>query len=93
MKAGLQCHTAPYSWKVVFECDHQLYEMIFSACSPKEELEWRSRLIDRACKEHSDGFEQAFFTILALEIKPMGTVFGKPGRDSNIFLSKLLRIN
>ena len=76
---GLQCHTAPHSFKIVFECDHQLFELILSACSPKEELEWRSRLTDRAGREHISGCEQAFFTSAWFGIRSMGTVFGKPG--------------
>jgi hypothetical protein len=76
---GMQCHTAPFSWKLVFECDHQLYEIILSACSPKEELEWRTRLIDRAGREHIDGAEPGFFTSMSLGIRSLGTVFGKPG--------------
>ncbi|KAG0650937.1 Phosphatidylinositol 3 [Hyphodiscus hymeniophilus] len=76
---GLQCHTAPFSWKLVFEYDHQLFETTMSACSPKEELEWRRRLTDRSCKDSLDAGEQALYTSLSLNIKPMGTVFGKPG--------------
>ncbi|KAG6003070.1 hypothetical protein E4U43_000977 [Claviceps pusilla] len=41
---GLQCHSAPFSWKVVFESNQRLFEIIMTACSLKEELEWRSRL-------------------------------------------------
>ncbi|KAK0119222.1 hypothetical protein ONS95_008080 [Cadophora gregata] len=76
---GLQCHTAPCSWKLVFECDHQLFEITMSACSPKEELEWRSRLADRSGRDTLDTGEQAFFTSLLIPVKPMGAVFGKPG--------------
>lgn len=50
-----------------------------SACSPKEELEWRSHLADRSYKDTLDAGEQAVFTSLSLKIKPLGTVFGKPG--------------
>lgn len=77
--AGLQCHTVPFSWKLVFEYDHQLYEVTMSACSPKEELEWRSRLADHSGKEPLDSGEHAVLASLSLAIKPMGTVFGKPG--------------
>jgi hypothetical protein len=52
-----------------------------SACSPKEELEWRSRLTDHSCKDPVDAGEQAILTILALPVKSMGTVFGKPGKQ------------
>jgi hypothetical protein len=50
-----------------------------SACSPKEELEWRSRLVDHSCRETLDAGEQVLFTSISLGIKPMGTIFGKPG--------------
>jgi hypothetical protein len=76
---GLQCHTAPFSWKLVFECDHRLFEITMSACSPKEELEWRSRLADHSSRDILDAGEQGLFTSLTLAIKPLGTVFGKPG--------------
>jgi len=56
-----------------------LYELILSASSAKEELEWRSRLTNQACKDQLDGYGKAFFTSLSLAIRPMGTVFGKPG--------------
>ncbi|KFY38928.1 hypothetical protein V495_06289 [Pseudogymnoascus sp. VKM F-4514 (FW-929)] len=76
---GIQCHTAPYSWKIVFECDHQLLEIIFSACSSKEELEWRNRLNIGTNREHAGSYDQAFMTMVSLGIKSLGTVFGKPG--------------
>ncbi|KAI1082770.1 Dbl homology domain-containing protein [Whalleya microplaca] len=76
---GLQCHTAPYSWKVVFECDHQLYEIIMTACSPKEEMEWRSRLTRRDSVEPHESSEPMFYSSISLNIKSLGTVFGKPG--------------
>ncbi|RFU23773.1 hypothetical protein B7463_g12568, partial [Scytalidium lignicola] len=76
---GLLCCIAPYSWKLLFECDNQLFEMIMSACSPKEELEWRSRLDDSSNRDILGTSEQAAFTTLVLEIKLLGEVFGKPG--------------
>lgn len=76
---GIQCHTAPYSWKIVFECDHQLFEIIFSACSSKEELVWRNRLNFCTSREHTDSYDQAFMTTVSLSMKSLGTVFGKPG--------------
>ncbi|KAH8657466.1 hypothetical protein BGZ60DRAFT_493684 [Tricladium varicosporioides] len=78
-RVGLQCHTVPFSWKLVYECDHQLFEITMSACSPKEELEWRSRLTDHSSKDGLDVVEQAILTSLSLAIKSMGAVFGKPG--------------
>ncbi|KAF7906347.1 hypothetical protein EAF00_000626 [Botryotinia globosa] len=76
---GLQCHTAPHSWKIVFEHISQLFEIIVSACSAKEELEWKSRLIDRSGKQYNSTVQQEMTASLSLDIKPMGTVYGKPG--------------
>ncbi|ATZ45928.1 hypothetical protein BCIN_01g06240 [Botrytis cinerea B05.10] len=76
---GLQCHTAPHSWKIVFEHISQLFEIIVSACSAKEELEWKSRLIDRSSKPCNSTVQQEMTASLSFDIKPMGTVYGKPG--------------
>ncbi|KAI0200326.1 Dbl homology domain-containing protein [Astrocystis sublimbata] len=75
---GLQCHTAPFSWKVVFECDHQLYEIILTACSQTEETEWRTPL---SSVDHCGYREQSpgFYSSISLNIKSLGTVFRKPG--------------
>lgn len=76
---GLQCHTAPYSWKIVFICDSQLYEMILTACTPKEELEWRTRLNNQQTVEAQEQMTSTLFSSLSLNIKSLGTVFRKPG--------------
>ncbi|KAI0846817.1 Dbl homology domain-containing protein [Daldinia vernicosa] len=76
---GLQCHTAPFSWKLVFECDHQLYEIIMTACSPKEEHEWRSRLTRQNSIESYEISEPIFYSSIFLDVKSLGTIFGKPG--------------
>lgn len=83
MVLGLQCHTAPFSWKLVFECDHQLYEMIMTACSPKEEMEWRTRLSDVKRPESHDQPSPAFYSSNSLHMKSLGTVFRKPGEFWN----------
>ncbi|QSZ30098.1 hypothetical protein DSL72_004618 [Monilinia vaccinii-corymbosi] len=77
---GLQCHTAPYSWKIVFEHNSQLFEIIMCACSAKEELEWKSRLIDRSGKQCDITVQQEMIASLSLDIKPMVTVYGKPSK-------------
>ncbi|KAI0019554.1 hypothetical protein F4780DRAFT_441219 [Xylariomycetidae sp. FL0641] len=76
---GLQCHTAPFSWKLVFECDHQLYEVIMTACSRKEEIEWRARLGRPAVVDTQISSEPAVYSSVSLSLKSLGTVFGKPG--------------
>ncbi|KAH8603061.1 hypothetical protein B0O99DRAFT_499004 [Bisporella sp. PMI_857] len=76
---GLQCHTALFSWKLVFEIDHQLLELTMSACSPKEETEWRERLAAQPCNSCVDAGEEASMSFLTLDVKSLGTIFGKPG--------------
>ncbi|KAI0409468.1 hypothetical protein F4802DRAFT_544108 [Xylaria palmicola] len=76
---GLQCHTAPFSWKLVFECDHQLYEMIMTACSQKEEMEWRTRLSNVKQSGPQEQPGPTFYSSNSLHIKSLGTVFRKPG--------------
>ncbi|KAH6997555.1 hypothetical protein BKA56DRAFT_469162 [Ilyonectria sp. MPI-CAGE-AT-0026] len=75
---GLQCHTAPFSWKLVFEGDHQLYELIMTACSSKEEVEWRERLC-RLIGQEPDARDPNLYNSLSLNMKSLGTVFGRPG--------------
>jgi hypothetical protein len=51
-----------------------------TACSFKEELEWRSRLMDRFGKDGLATGEHVACASLSLNIRPMGVVFGKPGK-------------
>ncbi|KAI9705989.1 MAG: hypothetical protein M1836_005395 [Candelina mexicana] len=81
---GLQCHTALYTWKIVFESDHRLYEMILSACSAKEEEEWKTGLLERSAVEGQETFDdranwQDVFSSMSLNVKPIAKVFGQPG--------------
>ncbi|KAI3328870.1 Dbl homology domain-containing protein [Xylariaceae sp. AK1471] len=76
---GLQCHTAPFSWKLIFECDHQLYEVIMTACSQKEESEWRTRLSHVKQFGPHEQSDPTFYSSISLQIKSLGTVFRKPG--------------
>ncbi|KAI4803463.1 hypothetical protein E4T45_11094, partial [Aureobasidium sp. EXF-8846] len=48
---GLQCHTAPFTWKIVFESAGKMYELIMGACSEVEESVWRDRLAGRIAVE------------------------------------------
>lgn len=78
---GLICHTAPYTWKLVFEHNHRLHEIILSACSVQEEETWKQQLGERIVCETHDFVEgqstmQDNFTSLSLDIKSIGPVFG-----------------
>ncbi|KAL2757104.1 hypothetical protein ACRALDRAFT_1041527, partial [Sodiomyces alcalophilus JCM 7366] len=75
---GLQCHTAPFSWKLAFECDSQLYEIIMTACTAKERDEWRARL-QRPIREGRRVTDPNLYSSLSLGIESLGTVFSKPG--------------
>lgn len=82
--AGLQCHTALFTWKIIFEQDYRLHEIIVSACSAKEEEVWKSALHERSVAESTEPEGQQskspnLYASLALEIKASGTVFGQPG--------------
>lgn len=70
----------------MFLSDNQLYELILTGCSAKEELEWRARLRNSNQDTESDGssdqMRAEYFNFLSLNIKPLGTVFRKPGAYS-----------
>ena len=81
---GLQCYTALYAWKIAFESEQQLHEMIFCACSAQEEEQWKSKILDCACKEEQRQREDQavslpLYSLLSLDLKPIGQVFGLPG--------------
>ncbi|ORY15712.1 Rho guanyl nucleotide exchange factor [Clohesyomyces aquaticus] len=78
---GLQCHTAPHTWKLVFEHGHRLHEIILSACSSQEEEVWKTQLRERiVCETHDfvDGEArmQDMISSLSLDIRSIGPVFG-----------------
>ncbi|MCJ1476449.1 hypothetical protein MMC13_005115 [Lambiella insularis] len=81
---GLQCHTALYSWKIIFESEQQLFEVILSACSAQEEQRWKLELSLFSARESQDTFEKpplshANFSLLMLELKSIGSILGQPG--------------
>ena len=65
----------------MFETDHQLFEVTMSACSGKEEAEWRRYLLDHISNSTFGVGEEAATGLLVLNVKTMGTVFGKPGKQ------------
>jgi hypothetical protein len=78
---GVQCHTATHTWKLVFEHNHRLHEIILSACSLQEEDTWKTQLRERiACETHDyvegQSHTQDIFSSLSLDIKSLGPVFG-----------------
>lgn len=88
--SGLQCHSCPFSWKIVFECDCQLYEIMLSACTTKEEDEWRSRLEFGTIMIPPERSISNLNSSLFLDIRSLGTVFGKQGKYWYYMLQGLL---
>lgn len=52
-----------------------------TACTPKEELEWKARLT-RPARDEQEARPPNMFSSLHMNIKSLGTVFGKPGTFS-----------
>ena len=81
---GLQCHTAPHSWKVVFEHSARMFEIIFTACSAIEASVWRQQVGQRIELQSSavqEGSMNCFElqSPLTAEMRTIGKAFGKPG--------------
>lgn len=79
-RPGIQCHTAPFSWKLVFECGCEMYELLMTACSAKEEAEWRSRL-SRPDQDGREPNNPNIYSTTELNMTSLGTVFGKQGSN------------
>ncbi|KAL6920103.1 hypothetical protein FSST1_004129 [Fusarium sambucinum] len=69
---------APFSWKLIFKIDHQLYEIVMTACAHTEESEWRSRLCQPSSSDSSTR-APGFNSFLSVDIMSLGAVFGRPG--------------
>ena len=81
---GLQCHTAPYSWKLVFEHSARMFEIIMTACSGAEAEVWRQHIgarIERQAQAVAEGTSNVFElqSPLLTEMRSVGKAFGKPG--------------
>ncbi|KAI7560874.1 hypothetical protein KC317_g9448 [Hortaea werneckii] len=81
---GLQCYTAPHSWKLVFEHSAKMYEVIFTACSASEKDAWIKRISDTTATQSqavAEGAANAFElqSPIVTEMRSIGRAFGKPG--------------
>ncbi|KAL8831633.1 MAG: hypothetical protein Q9191_000747 [Dirinaria sp. TL-2023a] len=77
---GLQCHTAPYSWKLLFESEYLLYEIMFCACSSQEEEQWKQHIGEYSAKAdqrqtEDDLISPLTYAIMELDMKSYGQVF------------------
>ncbi|KAF2483224.1 hypothetical protein BDY17DRAFT_250617 [Neohortaea acidophila] len=81
---GLQCYTAPHSWKLVFEYSARMFEIIFTACSATEADVWRQHIGDSITSQSqavAEGQSNVFelHSPLIAEMRSVGKAFGKPG--------------
>lgn len=83
-RRGLQCCTAPNTWKLVFEHTARVYEVVLTACSASEAQVWRSQLelrIHAQSAAVADGRTNIFelHSPLVGEMRSIGKAFGNPG--------------
>ncbi|KAL1302767.1 hypothetical protein AAFC00_003114 [Neodothiora populina] len=81
---GLQCHTAPHTWKVVFESAGKMYEVILAACSALEERSWREHMSTRIAVEtkslaEGNDVPADLSSPLTHELRSIGKAYGKAG--------------
>ncbi|KAI9692132.1 MAG: hypothetical protein M1822_006362 [Bathelium mastoideum] len=79
---GLQCHSAPFCWKLDFESGCRMYELMFSACSSEEEDCWKRLISERVAAENQTGSEDKADTVdllssLSLDVRSYGTALGR----------------
>lgn len=82
--SGLNCYSALFSWKIIFEAGHQIYEVLLSACSATEEEVWRSKITECIAEESKDYDEYSstklnIIPVVISDIRSLGHVFGRPG--------------
>lgn len=83
-RTGLYCPNAPHTWKVVFEADHRVYEVLLSACSDAEQNMWTNLTQERISTETQD-YREYNFTNTSLrvstpsDIRSIGEAVGRPG--------------
>jgi len=80
----LNCYSALFSWKIIFEAGHQIYEVLLSACSATEEEVWRSKVAECIAEESKDYDEYSstrlnIIPVVISDISSLGHVFGRPG--------------
>ncbi|RPA97540.1 hypothetical protein L873DRAFT_1790895 [Choiromyces venosus 120613-1] len=81
---GLNCYSALFSWKIIFEAGHQIYEVLLSASSATEEEVWRKKITECITEESKDYDEYSsaklnIIPVVISDIRSLGHVFGRPG--------------
>jgi hypothetical protein len=78
--SGLQCHTAPCSWKILFEFDHRLFELLLSASCSAEEQAWKEYLkqpTNIGTHQEINDIHRNLTSEVLHEIKPVLNVYGQ----------------
>ncbi|KAF4553491.1 Hypothetical protein D9617_7g032190 [Elsinoe fawcettii] len=79
---ALQCHTTPHTWKMTFENDGALFEVLSVACSKAEADVWRGQVSGRIAVEKQHLNEGRSTTIeirspLTDEMRGVGKAYGR----------------
>jgi hypothetical protein len=77
---GLQCHTAQFTFKLIFDIDRRQQELLLSACSEAEESTWKDMMKARIIAETQDSLDgrenSDVVSLLNPTLKSMGPAFG-----------------
>ncbi|KAF2150768.1 hypothetical protein K461DRAFT_323144 [Myriangium duriaei CBS 260.36] len=79
---SLQCHTTPHAWKIVFENEGALFEILCVACSATEAKSWRHNISGRIAVEsqYSDEGRTGGIEIpspITDEMRSVGKAYGR----------------
>ncbi|KAF2219067.1 hypothetical protein BDZ85DRAFT_269289 [Elsinoe ampelina] len=79
---ALQCHTTPHTWKLIFESDGALFEILSVACSKAEADVWRGQISGRIAVEKqylNEGRSQIIDirSPLTDEMRSVGKAYGR----------------
>ena len=73
---GLCCLMAPHAWKLLFEVDSAIFEILVVPTSISEKERWTQAICENADRDDSN---QDQFSMIALSTSSVGSVIGKPG--------------
>ena len=87
-KTGIQCHNAPYTWKLSFEHDRNIYGILMTACSAAEEDAWKGNMRTRIREESRDSSAEWWpldgaLNVLNMNFKTVAPIFDQRGESSN----------
>ncbi|GAM87378.1 hypothetical protein ANO11243_054020 [Dothideomycetidae sp. 11243] len=79
---ALQCHTTPYTWKILFESEGAMFEILCVACSAVEAESWRQRITGRMAVEGHHVQEGSITPVeisspLTQDMRSVGKAYGR----------------